>query len=86
MSPVSLFKARDMEVWLFWGTGFSVLLHGHRWPRLRLNFCEIACINFSTKTKLWGFPSGPEVKNPPANAGDTGSVSRLGRSHMLWGS
>ena len=26
MSPVSLFKARDMEVWLFWGTGFCTVL------------------------------------------------------------
>ena len=27
----------------------------------------------------------PEVKNPPANAGDTGSIPGLGRSHMPWG-
>ena len=25
------------------------------------------------------------VKNLPANAGDTGSILGLGRSHMLWG-
>ena len=24
------------------------------------------------------------VKNPPANAGDTGSIPGLGRSHMPW--
>ena len=24
------------------------------------------------------------VKNPPANAGDTGSILGLGRSHMPW--
>ena len=32
---------------------------------------------------LWGFPGGSVVKNPPANAGeagDSGSVSGLGRS------
>ena len=29
-----------------------------------------------------GFPGGPVVKNPPANAGDTGSIPGLGRSHM----
>ena len=29
-----------------------------------------------------GFPGGPGVKNPPANAGDTGSIPGLGRSHM----
>ena len=27
-----------------------------------------------------GFPGGSVVKNPPANAGDTGSVLELGRS------
>ena len=30
-----------------------------------------------------GFPSGSVVKNLPANAGDTGSIPDLGRSHML---
>ena len=29
-----------------------------------------------------GFPGGPVVKNPPANAGDMGSILVLGRSHM----
>ena len=29
-----------------------------------------------------GFPGGAVVKNPPANAGDTGSIPGLGRSHM----
>ena len=29
------------------------------------------------------FPGGPAVKNLPANAGDTGSIPDLGRSHML---
>ena len=28
------------------------------------------------------FPSGAVVKNPPANAGDRGSIPGLGRSHM----
>ena len=30
----------------------------------------------------WGFPGGAVVKNPPANAGDTGSSPSPGRSHM----
>ena len=30
-----------------------------------------------------GFPGGAVVKNPPANAGDTGSSPGPGRSHML---
>lgn len=29
-----------------------------------------------------GFPGGPGVKGPPANAGDTGSIPEQGRSHM----
>ena len=30
-----------------------------------------------------GFPGGSVVKNPPANAGDKGSVPDPARSHML---
>ena len=30
------------------------------------------------------FPGGTVIKNPPANAGDTGSSPGLGRSHMPW--
>ena len=30
----------------------------------------------------WGFPSGAVVENPPANAGDMGSIPGPGRSHM----
>ena len=29
------------------------------------------------------FPDGTVVKNPPANAGDTGSIPGPGRSHTL---
>ena len=38
--------------------------------------------NFLATKILWGFPGGAVVKNPPANAGDTGSSPGLGRSHM----
>ena len=31
------------------------------------------------------FPGGPVAKNPPANAGDMGSILGLGRFHMLQG-
>ena len=31
-------------------------------------------------TLLLGFPGGSVVKNPPANAGDVGSIPGLGRS------
>ena len=30
------------------------------------------------------FPGGPVVKNPPANAGDTGTILDTGRFHMSW--
>ena len=34
---------------------------------------------------LQNLPGGPMVKNPPDNAGDTGSVPGPGRSHVLRG-
>ena len=33
----------------------------------------------------WDFPGGPVVKNLPASAEDTGSISGPGRSHMSTG-
>ena len=36
----------------------------------------------SERKTYWNFPGGPLVKNLPANAGDTGSIPGLGRSHM----
>ena len=37
---------------------------------------------FFFKVLYVGFPGGAVVKNPPANAGDTGSSPGPGRSHM----
>ena len=37
---------------------------------------------FFKKNQFLGFPRGSMVKNLPANAGDTRSISDLGRSHM----
>ena len=38
------------------------------------------------KNANWDFPGGPVVKNPPANAGDTGLIPAPGRFHMPgWG-
>ena len=34
------------------------------------------------RKEAWDFPGGTVVKNPPANAGDTGSRPGPGRSHM----
>ena len=39
-------------------------------------------ICFFKKKQAWDFPGGTVVKNPPANAGDTGSSPGPGRSHM----
>ena len=36
------------------------------------------------KKECRGFSDGSVVKNLPANAGDTGLIPDLGRSHMLW--
>ena len=36
------------------------------------------------KYKYRDFPGGAVVKNPPANARDTGSSPGPGRSHMPW--
>ena len=40
------------------------------------------CISFKKSLHAGDFPSGAVGKNPPANAGDTGSSPGLGRSHM----
>ena len=47
-----------------------------------LNF--MLCIFYHNKNIIYcrGFPGGSVVKNPPANAGDTGSSPGQGRSHM----
>ena len=42
------------------------------------------CTEFALKMyRIRDFPGGTVVKNPPANAGDMGSIPLLGRSHML---
>ena len=38
----------------------------------------------NSKSNLGDFPGGTAVKNPPANAGDMGSIPGPGRSHMPW--
>ena len=34
------------------------------------------------KKSYWDYPGGSGIRNPPANAGDAGSVPELGGSHM----
>ena len=38
---------------------------------------------FTLKETKEGFPGDTVVKNPPANAGDTGSSPGPGRAHVL---
>ena len=38
------------------------------------------------KKDLQDFPSGTEDMNPPDNAGDTGLIPGMGRSHTPWSS
>ena len=40
------------------------------------------CPQILNKVQKRGFPRGTVLKNPPANAGDTGSSPGLGRSHV----
>ena len=46
-------------------------------------FVSVMCHSF-LRMRSWDFPGGALVRNPHANAGDTGSVSGPGRSHMPW--
>ena len=45
----------------------------------------ISSFTLKTETSRQGIPGGPVVKSPPCNAGDTGSISGPGRSHMPLG-
>ena len=49
---------------------------------LNSKFCKLAHYPFKllAMVNYLGFPGGSEVKNPPANAGDTGFIPGLGRS------
>ena len=49
-----------------------------------LSLYSAICQLYLNKTgRRGGFPGGAGVKNPHANAGDTGSSPGPGRSHML---
>jgi len=42
-------------------------------------------VTLNQKLKM-GFLGGSVIKNPPASAGDMGSIPGPGRSHMPWSS
>ena len=45
--------------------------------------CTYTDIHLDSIADIAGFPGGSVVKNPPANAGDVGSIPDPGNSHML---
>ena len=59
-------------------------LEPHLCPRFphACHFRSWLVLIWSIKLINWGFPGRAVVRNPPANAGDTGSSPGLGRSHM----
>ena len=46
------------------------------------DYCR--CLHGDKRRGIWGFPGGSVVKNPPAKAGDMGSILGLARSHLPW--
>ncbi|KAJ8791729.1 hypothetical protein J1605_020451 [Eschrichtius robustus] len=55
----------------------------HQESRKSVSKKEMLAVKSSFKTQIMHFPGGTVVKNPPANAGDTGSSPGPGRSHVL---
>ena len=51
---------------------------------IQLSFSTFDVLLVIIKSKNRDFPGGAVVGNLHANAGDTGSIPGLGRSHMLW--
>ena len=45
-----------------------------------LDTCHFWDVSKDIKTSMLGFPAGSVVKNPPASAGDMGSIPEPGRS------
>ena len=56
---------------------------GKQVPKAAGGPCALPVVE--VQRQLQDFPGGPVVKNPPANASDTGLISGLGRVHMPWG-
>ena len=51
-------------------------------PRSTVKMLKAGEPKFTCQSALQGSPGGSVDKNPPANAGDTGSVFGPGRSHV----
>ena len=59
---------------------------GHVWEEIKQTVGKgVTDIQIKlSRLNVGDFPGGTVVKNPPANAGDTGSSPGPGRSHMPW--
>ena len=64
-------------------SGNQILQAATKTRRSKNNYLFIYLFILKKEKKL-GFPGGTVVKNPPANAGDTGLSPGPGRSHMPW--
>ena len=75
-------EKQDEELYIYNKISFkkTTRVHVYKHVRVYINNGEKISIKLGVK----GFPGGAVVKNPPANAGDTGSNPGQGRSHMLW--
>ena len=62
-------KSQQNEPLIFYGINTVILFKHVFWPLFKVAF-------------FFHFPGGPVVKNLPVNAGDTGSILGLGRSHI----
>ena len=64
------------------GTGRNSLVstHGVAKPKAQFLFLILAGAFINVPQRSLGFPGVTEVKSPPANAGDTGLIPKLGRS------
>ena len=50
--------------------------------KVSFTVCKLKIKKVLSKQQYQDFPGSTVVKNPPANAGDTGLIPGLGRSHM----
>ena len=60
---------------------FAHLYHGSYHPPPPSSHTSVFAMIHRLKVVRMGFPGGAVAKNPPANAGDTGSSPVPGRSH-----
>ena len=79
----------EVIIWM-WDQNFSIktfavsnlyIERTLKWSALNIYLFK-AGTEWDRSNLLLGFPGGAVIKNPPANAGDTGSIPGQERSHM----